>query len=84
MFRSIGLPELLVILVVLLVFLFMPLVWGKIFSKAGYSGWLGLLMLIPVISLIALCWFALADWPVLSELAHLRRSTARTLPGTQN
>jgi hypothetical protein len=52
MFRSIGLPELLVISVVGFLFL-VPLFlvpWWKIFSKAGYTGALGLLMCVPIIT----------------------------------
>ena len=71
-------------MVVLVFFAFIPLIWGKIFSKAGYSGWLGLMMLIPVINLITVCWFAFTDWPVLSELARLRQSTPPTIPATHN
>jgi len=37
--RSIGLPELIVILVVVVLF-WLP--WSRIFSKAGYSPWLAL------------------------------------------
>src|SRR4051794_5692088 len=39
-------------------------IFGVIFRKAGYSGWLGLLMLVPVVNLITLVWFAMAHWPL--------------------
>ena len=35
----------------------------KIFVKAGFSGWLGLLMIIPMINLIVLYVLAFSDWP---------------------
>jgi hypothetical protein len=39
-------------------------IFGTIFRKAGYSPWLGLLMLIPVFNLGLLLWFAGAHWPL--------------------
>ncbi len=41
----------------------------QIFSKAGYSGWLSLLMLLPFINLIALFVLAFSDWPALRKKA---------------
>ena len=41
--------ELLLPLFILALFL---MFWGVIFSKAGYSGWLSLLMLIPVVNVV--------------------------------
>ena len=35
----------------------------QIFSKAGYSGWLSLLMLLPLVNVIALYVLAFSDWP---------------------
>lgn len=37
--------------------------WAKIFSKAGYSGWLCLLWLIPIVNIILFFWFAFSKWP---------------------
>jgi len=34
-----------------------------IFSKAGYSKWLSLLMVVPVVNLIALYFLAFSPWP---------------------
>ena len=65
MFRAFGLPELLVLLVVLVLF-FWP--WAKIFSKAGYSAWWCLTVYVPVVNIIVLFWFAFAEWPVLKRL----------------
>jgi hypothetical protein len=39
-------------------------VFGAIFRKAGYSGWLGLLMAVPLVNLVTLLWFATAHWPL--------------------
>jgi hypothetical protein len=38
-----------------------------LFSKAGYSGWWSLLMLIPIVNLITLYVFAFSDWPALRK-----------------
>ncbi len=35
----------------------------QLFSKAGYSGWLSLLMLLPLVNVIALYVLAFSDWP---------------------
>jgi len=59
--RSIGLPELLV-LVIVVGFLVVP--FWKIFSKAGYPG---------VLSLAIFLGFS--EWPVLKELNALRQRT---------
>jgi len=40
------------------------LIFWKIFSKAGYSGWLSLTMLIPIVNLVVLLYVAFAEWPI--------------------
>ena len=55
-----GMPELTVVLVLLV---FGYFIFGQIFSKAGYPRWLGLTMVIPLLNLVVLIWFAFADWP---------------------
>jgi hypothetical protein len=47
-------------------------IFGTIFKKAGYPFSFGLLMLIPIVSLICLIWFAATKWPIEEELAQLR------------
>lgn len=37
----------------------------QLFSKAGYSGWWSLLMVIPLVNLIALYVLAFSNWPSL-------------------
>ena len=39
--------------------------WAKIFAKAGYSCWLGVMMLIPLVNIVMLFWFAVSEWPAL-------------------
>jgi hypothetical protein len=73
LFRSIGLPELLVIAVVFGL-VYWP--WAKIFAKAGYSRWWCIPANIPLVNFVVLFWFAFADWPTLKRL---RENT----PGSQ-
>ncbi len=37
----------------------------KISTKAGYSGWWSLLMLVPLVNLIYLYYLAFSNWPAL-------------------
>ena len=39
-------------------------IFGAIFRKAGFSGWLGLLMVVPPVNLGVLLWFATTTWPL--------------------
>jgi len=49
------------------------LIFCKIFSKAGYSWALGLLMMIPIANIIMAFFLAFADWPVCKELRRLKQ-----------
>lgn len=40
----------------------LPPFW-KIFMKAGFSGWLSLLMLVPLVNLVVLYVVAFSEWP---------------------
>jgi hypothetical protein len=37
--------------------------WSRIFRQAGYTPWLCLLFIIPLVNVITLWWFAFARWP---------------------
>lgn len=39
----------------------------RICGKAGYSGWLSLLILIPVVNLLLLYFLAFSEWPSLRK-----------------
>lgn len=52
----------------------------KIFSKAGYSGALGLLYLVPFGELIMLLILAFGKWPALQDLARLRQQLNQPRP----
>lgn len=45
------------------VLLFKIFLWWRVFSKAGYSGAFGLLILAPFGTLIMLCILAFSQWP---------------------
>lgn len=45
----------------------------KIFSKAGYSWALGLLMLVPIANIIIIFYLAFAEWPIQRELRSYKQ-----------
>jgi len=49
------------------------LIFCKIFSKAGYSWALGLLMLLPIADIIMAFFLAFADWPIQKQLRKLKQ-----------
>ena len=51
------------------------LVFCKIFSKAGYSWALGLLMLVPIANIIMLFVLAFAEWPIQRELRSYKQQS---------
>ncbi|MGE3141981.1 MAG: hypothetical protein AB7L65_01560 [Hyphomonadaceae bacterium] len=54
-------PFLIIAALVLALFL---AVWFQIYRKAGYSGFLCLLMIVPLVNVLTVLWFAfLAKWP---------------------
>ena len=81
-------PEMTPILIVLLILfasfvLFVVtaikiLVFCKIFSKAGYSWALGLLMLVPIANIIMAFFLAFADWPVCKEVRKLKQQLEKS------
>ena len=61
------------ILVMLIIFAVKILIFCKIFSRAGYSWALGLLMLVPIANIIMLFVLAFAEWPIQRELRSFRQ-----------
>jgi hypothetical protein len=39
----------------------------QLFTRAGYSGWLGFLMVVPIVNVLALYFLAFSDWPALRK-----------------
>lgn len=66
---SMGTMELLLVVLVVALIVY---VYGRIWSKAGYPGWAGVLMIIPIVNLLAILYLAFAKWPVEEELERLR------------
>lgn len=79
---ALGTFSLIMVVFGLALTVFMVIVYWKIFSKAGYSGAMGLLMLIPIANIIILCVLAFGNWPVLQELNALRQRNGMA-PGAQ-
>jgi hypothetical protein len=44
--------------------------YWKIFAKAGHSGAMSLLLLIPVVGFIVFVWFAFSRWPIEDRLMY--------------
>lgn len=65
------------LVIAVLVIILAIVIWWRIFSKAGYSGALGLLMFVPIANLIVLCVLAFARWPIQKEVDLLRQQVAR-------
>jgi hypothetical protein len=53
------------------------IIFWKIFSKAGYSGAMSLLMLVPIANIVVLCILAFGEWPIYRELNYLRQQAGR-------
>lgn len=60
--------------------IFFIYVYWRIFSKAGFSGALSLLLLIPVANIIVICYLSFAEWPIMRELNALRQQAAMRPP----
>ena len=61
----------------LVAIIFAVVIYWRIFSKAGYSGALGILMLIPIVNIVMLCILAFGQWPIYKELNYLRQQVAQ-------
>ena len=64
---GIGMPELIIIAFIAIVIV---LPYWKIFSKAGFSGWLSITMIIPLLNIVMLFYLAFAEWPALKKLTN--------------
>ncbi|MFQ6036587.1 MAG: hypothetical protein ACE5NM_12180 [Sedimentisphaerales bacterium] len=68
----------LVALLAMVVVAIKVLIFCKIFSKAGYSWALGLLMLVPIANIIMAFFLAFADWPIRKELRRLKQQQEKS------
>lgn len=47
--------------------------WSRMFAKMGYNRWWGLVMAMPLVSVVALVLLAFSEWPLEAEVRRLRR-----------
>jgi hypothetical protein len=68
---ALGLPELFILLI-LVVGMGLALAWpaARICKRAGFSPWLGLLILIPLANVFLLWFVAFTPWPALPNLGQ--------------
>jgi hypothetical protein len=64
---GLGGISILQLLIICIYILIVVIPFWQIFKKAGYSPWLSLLMLIPVVNLGMLYFLAFASWPALAR-----------------
>ena len=57
--------------------------YWKIFSKAGFSGWMSLLMLVPLLNLVVLYLVAFSNWNVQPTSYQQQVPPPPVLPGQQ-
>ena len=72
------LPFVFVIVLIAVVVGILP--YWKIFSKAGFSGWMSLLMLVPLLNLVVLYIVAFSQWNVQSNLYQQQVPSPTQLP----
>ncbi len=75
-----GIGLIIVLFVALLMLVLTVIIWWKIFSKAGYAGAMGLLMLVPLVNFIMLLVLAFGQWPIHRELEHLKQRHGGSQP----
>jgi uncharacterized membrane protein YhaH (DUF805 family) len=73
MMFGIGLSE---VVILTIIGLAVVLPSWRIFTKAGFSGWLALLMLVPLVNIAVEYYVAFTDWPLSKEVRELRRLTS--------
>ncbi len=71
---GLGMPELLIIAIIGIIIVLPN--W-KVFSKAGFSGWWSLLMIVPVMNVLLEYYLAFAEWPIHRELLILRKQAEK-------
>jgi hypothetical protein len=63
---GLGMRELIVILLTAVITLGLLWPYGRIFYRVGYSPWLSLLMLVPLVNVVTIWLFAYAQWPAVT------------------
>ena len=62
---GLGMRELVILIELAVVLLVVVWPCFRVLSRLGFSPWLALLMIVPIVNLIALWVFAYARWPAL-------------------
>jgi len=67
MFGAIGVPELVILF--FLAFVSLAVVWpaARICRRAGFSPWLGVLIVVPIGNVLLLWYLAVSPWPAVPE-----------------
>jgi hypothetical protein len=73
--NSIGMQELLVIMIIVPVVAAVMVPWFFIYRKAGYHPAMGCLMFIPIANLAMMFVLAFSEWPIERDLKNLRSSS---------
>ena len=68
-----GIFMIFVMLFALVIAVIQIVAFCKIFSKAGFSWALGLLMLVPIANIIITLYLAFAEWPIERELSSYKQ-----------
>ena len=63
MFGRIGVPELMIIFILSLMWLVVIWPAARICKRVGFSPWLGILAIVPIGNLFLLWYVALSKWP---------------------
>lgn len=61
--------EILTTIIFILFYIFLGLIWWRIFKKTGFHGAFGLLMLVPVVNFVMLMILAFKQWPIQQQLS---------------
>ena len=65
----------------LAVFVIMLIAYTNVISRAGYSRWWILIMLVPLVNIVMLLIFCFKEWPMQRELRELRQFRAQSQGG---
>ncbi len=66
----------LILVIIFIVYgLLIVLPYWMIFSKAGFSRWLSLTQLVPLLNIIVLFYLAFAEWPIQRELNRMKEGS---------
>jgi hypothetical protein len=72
---SLGFPELLLTLIVILAAAAVVVPACRICARVGLPSWLGLLAVVPVVNVCLLYFFAFTKWPIETDLARPRQGS---------